>query len=202
MPRIRLLALALLGLTSIGTAQAEGFSATIGYEGVQPKSNNGVIAGADATVDDAWSYTGSFAYHFNDNWSADLWTGLDGFDHKVDLDGLGTVATLSHRPTAIGVNYHFNADGKVRPYVGLGYNWVTVSDETGVGALTGVPLDVDNDDGLTYTAGIDFDVTDNVFIRGSVRKLSFESDVFAGGALAGTAEVDPLVWGISAGIKF
>jgi outer membrane protein len=202
MPRIRYLTLALLALASIGTAQAEGFTATIGFENVNPKSNNGTIANAAASINDDWSATGSFAYKFTDNWSAELWSGLAGFDHEVDLAGLGTVASLTHRPTTIGVNYHFNAEGKVRPYVGLGYGWVSLSDEQGLGALTGVPIDIDSSNGYSATAGVDFDVTDSFFVRGSVRYLDFDSEVFAGGTSVGEANVDPIIYGVSAGFKF
>jgi outer membrane protein len=202
MLRIRTIAATLFALSAAGSVQAKDFSIMLGFENVNPSSGNGVIAGADADVSDDWGITAGVAYHFSDRWSAELATGVDGFDHEVALDGLGTVATLTHRPTTVGVNYHFNSAGQVSPYLGVGYGWVSVSDETGVGALTGVPLQVEDANGITFVAGIDFKVNETFFIRASVRKLDFDSDVFAGGALAGTAEVDPLVFGIRAGLRF
>ncbi len=202
MPRI-LYSSAVLGLGLLASAaHAEGFSATLGYQNVNPKSNNGLLAGAEASIDDAWALTGSAAYHFTDNWSAELWTGLSKYEHDVSLAGLGTVGSVKHRPTTLGVNYHFMTEGKFRPYVGLGYGWVNVSDEQTTGALTGTTLRGDNSNGLTANAGADIYLTDNFFLRGDVRYLKFESDITVDGAAVGTAKVDPLIYGISAGVTF
>jgi outer membrane protein len=154
-------------------------------------------------VNDDWSITGSAAYGFNDNLSVELWSGLAKFEHEVSIQGLGTVATVEHRPTTLSLNYHFLPDSKFRPFVGIGYGWVNVSGERTVGALAGLGINGSNSNGVSFSAGADFYVTDNFFIRGDVRKLDFETDVTVetlGGV--GTAEVDPLVYGISAGFRF
>ncbi|KFN42512.1 hypothetical protein N789_12800 [Arenimonas oryziterrae DSM 21050 = YC6267] len=197
-----MISLALLAALAATNAHAEGFKATVGYENVNPKSNNGQLAGAEANVSDDWGFTGSLGYNFDDNWSADVWTGLTKFKHEVGIAGLGTVANVEHRPTTLTVNYHFMPAEKFSPYVGIGYGWVNVSGEEGVGALAGTQVRASNANGLTYVLGADVAVTDNVFIRGSVRKLDFDSDVTVNGAAVGTANVDPLVYGISAGFKF
>ena len=202
MPRTPLISLALLAALAATNANAEGFKATVGYENVNPKSNNGQLGGAEANVSDDWGFTGSLGYNFDDNWSADVWTGLTKFKHGVDVAGLGTVANVEHRPTTLTVNYHFMPAEKFSPYVGVGYGWENVSGEEGVGALAGSQVRASNANGLTYVLGADVAVTDNVFIRGSVRKLDFDSDVTINGVAAGTANVDPLVYGISAGFKF
>jgi outer membrane protein len=203
MPRIALLAIALSGAMAASTASAQSFTATLGYQNTDPKSNNGQLAGARASVNDDWSITGSAAYGFNDNVSIELWSGLAKFEHEVSIQGLGTVATVEHRPTTLSLNYHFLPDSKFRPFVGIGYGWVNVSGERTVGALAGLGINGSNSNGVSFSAGADFYVTDNFFIRGDVRKLDFETDVTVetlGGV--GTAEVDPLVYGISAGFRF
>lgn len=139
------------------------------------------LAGADATVNDDWSLTGSAAYSFNDNGSVELWSGLAKFEHEVSLAGLGTVASVEHRPTTLSVNYHFAPDSTVRPFIGLGYGWVNVSGERTLGALSGLGIDGSNAKGIAFGAGLDWFVSDNVFIR---------------------ADVDPIVYGISAGLRF
>lgn len=202
MPRTSFLSLALLAALAAGNAQAAGFKATLGYESVNPKGDNGTLAGADANVDSDWGLTGSLAYGFNDHWSAELWTGLSKFKHTVSLDGLGDVANVEHRPTTLTVNYHFLPEGKFNPYVGLGYGWVDVGGEEAVGALAGTTVRAGNANGLTYTLGADVALTDNVFLRGSIRRLDFDSDVTVNGAAVGTANVDPWVYGLSAGFKF
>ena len=203
MQRLVLTSLALAAALAASGASAQSFSLTLGYQNTDPKSDNGQLAGADATVNDDWSLTGSAAYAFNDNWSVELWSGLAKFEHEVSLAGLGTVASVEHRPTTLGVNYHFAPDSTVRPFIGLGYGWVNVSGERTLGALSGLGIDGSNANGIAFGAGLDWFVSDNVFIRADVRRLSFETDVTVETlGNVGTAEVDPLVYGISAGFRF
>ncbi|MDY0023081.1 OmpW/AlkL family protein [Arenimonas caeni] len=203
MQRLVLTSLALAAAMAATSANAQGFTSTLGYSNTDPKSNNGTLAGAAASVNDDWSVTGSFAYAFNDNFSVELWSGLAKFEHEVTLAGLGTVASVEHRPTTLSLNYHFAPDSKVRPFVGLGYGWVNVSGERTLGALAGLGIDASNADGIAFGAGLDWYVNDNFFIRADVRKLDFDTDVTVEtlGAV-GTADVDPVVYGISAGLRF
>lgn len=203
MSRLVLTSLALAAAFAATSAHAQGFSATLGYHNTNPKSDNGTLAGADASVNDDWSVTGSAAYAFNDNFSVELWSGLAKFEHEVTLAGLGTVASVEHRPTTLSLNYHFAPDSVVRPFVGIGYGWVNVSGEETLGALAGLGIDGSNADGISFSAGLDWFVNDNFFLRADVRKLSFDTDVTVETlGNVGTAEVDPVVYGISAGLRF
>lgn len=203
MSRLVLTSFALAAALAASGANAQAFSLTLGYQNTDPKSDNGQLAGADASVNDDWSLTGSAAYAFNDNWSVELWSGLANFEHEVSLAGLGTVASVEHRPTTLSVNYHFAPDSTVRPFIGLGYGWVNVSGERTQGALAGLGIDGSNADGIAFGVGLDWFVSDNVFIRADVRRLSFETDVTVETlGNVGTAEVDPIVYGISAGLRF
>lgn len=202
MPRTTTLAM-FLGLAFCASnAYAENFTATLGLQNVNPKSDNGTLAGADASIEDDWALTGSIAYHFADNWSAELWTGLSKYEHDVALAGLGIVGSVEHRPTAVGVNYHFIKNGSFRPFVGLGYGWVNVSGEQSKGALTGTVLRGDNSNGLSFKAGADYYFNDRFFVRGEVRYLDFDTDVTVNGGYVGTANVDPMIYGISLGAQF
>ena len=203
MKRLVLTSLALAAAFAASSASAQGFSATLGYTNVNPKSDNGTLAGASASVNDDWSATGSVAYAFNDNFSLELWTGLANFEHQVTLAGLGTIASVKHRPTTLSVNYHFAPDSKVRPFIGAGYGWINVSGEQTLGALAGLGIDGTNANGLSYGGGVDIFVTDNVFLRADVRKLDFDTDVTVESlGNVGTATVDPLVYGLSVGLTF
>ena len=57
MKNVSALTLALAGLLASGAANAQVFG-TLGYTNVNPKSDNGSLAGADASVNDDWSVTG------------------------------------------------------------------------------------------------------------------------------------------------
>ncbi|GGA84103.1 membrane protein [Arenimonas soli] len=203
MQRLVLTSFALAAALVASGANAQAFSLTLGYQNTDPKSDNDQLAGADATVNDDWSLTGSAAYAFNDSWSVELWSGLARFEHEVSLAGLGTVASVEHRPTTLSVNYHFAPDSPVRPFIGLGYGWVNVSGERTLGALSGLGIDGSNANGIAFGAGLDWFVNDRFFLRADVRRLSFETDVTVETlGNVGTAEVDPIVYGISAGLRF
>lgn len=198
----QLAGLALAALVASGTANAQFFG-TVGYSNVNPKSDNGSLAGADANVNDASSAVGSLGYRFNPNFSAELGTALIGFKHDVSLDGLGTVASLKHRPTTLSVNYRFLSEGSFRPFVRVGYGWVSISDEKSKGALTGLEIGASGANGLLYGAGVDFVVNDKVFLRADLYKLDFDTDVSVETlGYVGTANVDPLVFGLSLGYEF
>lgn len=205
------LCFALATVLVAGHASAETFNARIGAHSVSPKSGNGQLAGLDANVSDEVGITGGFSWMITPNVSADLWLGLDTFRHDVSLAGAGgafgvetdTVATVRHRPVTLGANYHFGS-GAFRPFVGLGYNWVQVSGERGVGALEGAELSASNASGLTYTLGADIDFNDFLFMRVDARRLDFDTDVSvpALGGPVGTVNVDPWVYGVSIGFRF
>ena len=196
------LSLALAGLLASGAANAQLFG-TIGYAHVDPQSDNGSLAGADASVNSDGSLSGSLGYKFTPNVFAELGTALAPFEHEVSLDGLGTVASLKHRPTVLSLAYQFNADATVRPFVRLGYGWIAISDETAQGALTGLDISASDADGLAFGGGIDFFVSDKLFIRADLTKLDFDSDVNVETlGDVGTADVDPLVFGLALGYQF
>lgn len=203
MSRLSLAALAVAAALAASGAQAQGFTATLGYQNTDPKSNNGTLAGARASVSDDWSLTGSLAYGFDNGLEVELWSGLSKFEHEVSLAGLGTVASVEHRPTTLSLNYRFMRDSAFRPFVGLGYGWVSVSGERSLGALSGLGIAGDSANGVTFTAGADYYFNDRFFVRADVRKLDFDTDVTVETlGRVGTAEVDPLVYGLSVGVGF
>lgn len=202
MKKLGLVSLALAGIFASGAANAQ-FFATAGFTNVNPQSDNGTLAGADTSVSDAWSLTGSVGYKFTPNIFAQLGTALVAFDHDVSLDGLGTVASLSQRPTVLSLNYQFMAEGTVRPFIGIGYGWVAISDEETEGALSGLGISASDSNGFTYGGGVDFIVNENFFIRADVSVLDFSTDVSVETlGDVGTANVDPVVFGLSVGYQF
>jgi outer membrane protein len=202
MNKLSLVSLALAGILASGAANAQFFG-TVGFTNVNPQSDNGALAGADASVNDAWSLTGSVGYRFTPNIFAQLGTALVAFDHDVSLDGLGTVASLSQRPTVVSLNYQFMTEGSIRPFIGVGYGWVTISDEETEGALSGLGISASDSNGFTYGGGIDFFVNEQFFIRADVSVLDFSTDVSVETlGDVGTAEVDPVVFGLSLGYQF
>lgn len=207
-----MLALGVMGLGGITAAHAQsyggddygdpGFYGAIGYYDVAPKSDNGVLAGTFNTdIDSDAKPTLTLGYRFMNGWSAELWLPISKFEHDVKLNG-GKAATIEHMPTLLTGQYHFMPDSAWQPFIGLGYGWVSVSDEKTVGPLTGTNLDVDDDSGFVAQVGMDFYATSNLFIRADAKYFKWSSDVKLNGAGIGAVEVNPWIYGVSVGYRF
>lgn len=192
----------LAGLLAAGTADAQ-FYGTLGAGNTRPDSDNGVLAGASADVDDAWAPTVGIGYRFSPSVFVDLNTGLTASEHTVRLAGLGDVAQLDQRPVTLSVSYQFLTDGAFRPYLTAGYGWNLVSGEKTEGALAGLDIDVEDGKGFVYGVGADFIVNDDWFLRADVKKMDFESAVVVETlGNVGRAEVNPLYFNLWVGYQF
>lgn len=193
-----------LALAADGVS-AQQFTVRAGVANLNPTSDNGTIAGADASIDSNTRFVVGASYLLDDQWEFTFDAGATTFKHTVNLAGLGDVVSLKHHPISLGANWHFlgtQNDGGFSPYVGLGYNWTSLSDVRGINALAGAPVDVEDSNGLTAALGVDFLATEQLFIRGEARWIDFDADVTLGGADIGTATVDPWVWSLQAGWRF
>ena len=192
----------LAALFAAGTADAQ-FYGTLGAGNTRPDSDNGVLAGAAADVDDAWALTGNIGYRFSPAVFVDLGAGLTESGHTVRLAGLGDVAQLDQRPVTLSVSYQFLTDGAFRPYLSAGYGWSLVSGEKTEGALAGLGIDVEDGKGFVWGAGADFIVNDDWFLRADVKKMDFDSTVVVETlGNVGRAEVNPWYVNLSVGYHF
>jgi outer membrane protein len=201
MQRSALYTLGLAAIFATSAASAQGFSARLGFNSLSPKSDNGTVAGATADISTDTAFTLGASYHINDNWEVAVDT-ASKYGHEVKLAGLGQVATLKHQPVTVGVNYNFNGSETLKPFVGLGYAWVGVRDEKALGPIAGANVNIYNSKGFTAVGGLDYKINETFYLRGDVRYIDFDSDVIINGAKAGVANVDPIVYGISVGMKF
>jgi outer membrane protein len=191
-------------------ASAEGFTARIGFANVDPKSDNGRLAGAyDVEVGSDTSFNLGLAWFATDNIAIDFSTALAKYEHDLSLTGGATglptlnnanLVGVEHRPTVLQVQYHFAPGSQFSPYIGGGYSWTQVDvvrNQTGLGVIA-----ADDANGFAAEGGIDFNFGENLFARASVQYLTFETDVTLGGAAIGTVDVNPWVFGLAAGIRF
>jgi outer membrane protein len=195
---IRLIALALL---LPAAAAAEGFRASASAFNVNPKSDNGALAdGAlDVSISSETNLTLAGEYAFGDHWSVELQYGF-GFDHEVALNGAKALE-ITHKPMTIAGKYTFSG-AKLRPYLGLGFNRTTFGDETEFGPIAGTRTTLDGASGLAALAGLEFDVGERFALRGELRWIDMDTEVAVNGAVVGTANVDPILVGVSGVLKF
>ncbi|MFY9211701.1 MAG: OmpW family outer membrane protein [Aestuariivita sp.] len=183
-------ALCLLAAPTLAQSQGD-WTIGIGIGNVNPKSNNGTLAGGAATINDDTQLTLTAEYFFWDNIGIEL-LAASPFKHDVSING-AYAGTIKHLPPTLSVNYHFPTNGMIKPFAGIGLNYTTFFDET---SPLGV-LSLKDSFGVAVQLGADFAVSDQGAVRVNVRWMDIDSDVSLNGAPIGTAEIDPIVLGIA-----
>lgn len=189
---------------SAALAQQKGdITIGLGLAMVQPKDDNGSLttSNLDVDVSDSTRPTLTLEYFVMDNVGIELLAATP-FEHDVELDTLGKVASVNQLPPTLSVQYHIPTGSKVTPLVGVGLNYTTFWNVDEKGALKGSKLSLDDSWGLAVHAGLDFAVTERGSIRADVRWMDIDSEVKLNGDKIGEAEIDPWVWGMSYIYKF
>jgi outer membrane protein len=189
---------ALVTLSGPAFAQSQGdWTLGLGIGNVNPKSDNGTLAGGAATVDSDTRPTITGEYFIRDNLGIELLAATP-FEHEVSIAGIGTAGTVKHLPPTLSLNYHFPTNSAFKPFVGVGINYTTFfSESSALGDLK-----VDDSWGLAVQAGLDYEINAKGAIRFNVRYINIESDVSLNGANIGTVEIDPVVIGAAYVFKF
>jgi len=180
-------------------AQSRGdWTLGVGVHQVNPKSDNGRLAGGtlavDVDSDTKPTITGE--YFIADNLGIEVLGALP-FKHDINIDGLGRVGSSKQLPPVVSLQYHFNGKGKVSPFIGAGINYTTFFSEDTTGALAGSKLKLGDSWGLAAHAGVDFAVSERGSLRVDLRWIDIDSKVKLDGSKIGTANIDPLVYGVA-----
>lgn len=194
-----ILAVALAAATLPALAQSKGdFTASVGVHQVNPRSGNGALAGGTLPLDIGSDVRPTFTgeYFVADGLGIEVLAALP-FEHDIDVVGVGNVGSTRQLPPTISLQYHFNHGGKVSPLIGVGLNYTTFFEERTTGALAGTKLELDDSWGAALHAGVDFKVGARDAIRVDARWMDIDTDVSVNGTGMGTAEIDPLAYGIS-----
>ncbi|NVO54642.1 OmpW family protein [Rhodobacteraceae bacterium B1Z28] len=187
------LSTALVALAAPAFAQSQGdWTLGIGVGYLDPKSDNGTLAGSKAEIDADTRPIFTAEYFVRDNLGIELLAATP-FSHDITLGGSTDAGSVKHLPPTLSLNYHFPTNSAWKPYVGAGLNYTIFFDES---SPLG-DLEVDNSFGVSLQAGLDYMVTDNGAIRLNVRWFDIDSDVKLDGADIGTAEIDPWLVGVS-----
>jgi len=197
---IALSAAALLAYSPAASAYQTGdWVARIGVGSVNPKSDNGTLAGTlDLEVDSDVKPALALSYFFTDHVAAQVLV-VWPFEHDYDLNGAKS-GSFKHLPPTVTVQYHFNPTGPMNFYLGAGFNYTYVYDENI--AIPGAKLRLDNSFGLAAELGVEYFLTDNWSLGAQVWWVDIDSDARLNGADIGTANVDPIVFGIDLAYKF
>ncbi len=185
-------------------AQSAGdWTLGIGVHAVDPKSDNGRLAGGtlDVDVDRDIKPSLTFEYFVRDNLGVEVLAAWP-FEHDINIAGLGRVGSTKQLPPTVSLQYHFNGQGRISPFVGAGINYTAFFSEDTTGALAGSKLKLDDSWGLAAHAGVDFAVGQRGAIRIDARWIDIDTDVALDGARLGTVAIDPIVYGAAYVMKF
>lgn len=169
---------------------------------VVPDENSNTSIGGAVNVGDRIVPELDIVYFWSDHFATELILATNS--HNVGATGtaLGDldVGKVSLLPPTLLAQYHFNPNGKLRPYIGAGINY-TFFYNANAGDLTSVSYD----DGFGYAlqAGIDIGLDDNWALNADIKKIFLDTEAtINGGAVTADVELDPWILGFGLAYRF
>ncbi len=181
--------------------------------GTVKSSVAGAIPGSGAGLDSNITPELDFTYMLTPNWGLELI--LASSEHDVSgtgsLAGLGKLFDARTLPPTLTVQYHFNTNGTVRPYAGIGLNYTLFFNEDATSdfkSAMGGKANVELDDswGLAGNVGVDVAINKDWFVNADVKYIDMDTTATiktnALGRLKVDVDVDPWIYGIGIGRRF
>ncbi len=201
-----------LGLAATtGTAQAlqQGdWLVRVGASTVEPNEStsgqSGDLTGVKVSINSNTQLSFTVAYMYTNNISFEV-LGATPFSHDISVSGGPKVAEIKHLPPTFSVNWHFQPQARLRPYVGAGINYTYFYDETTTGPLAGNNISLDSSWGPAVQAGVDYDINKKWFVNASVRYIKISTTATVSGPTANgklDVDVDPMVYTLAVGTHF
>jgi outer membrane protein len=201
-PTCRILAAAVLALAAGSAHAADAWFFRAGATNVNPKSDNGTLAGTLRTsIDDNTQLGLTVGRYLDDNWAIEVLAATP-FSHTASLNGARAVE-FKHLPPTLSLQYYFGSrESAIRPFLGAGLNYTLVYDEQERGPVAGTRVSLDNSWGLAAQAGLLWQVSDAWHATADLRWIDIDADARLNGASIGTATVDPIVVSVMLGTTF
>ncbi|TYB77345.1 OmpW family protein [Bizionia saleffrena] len=160
------------------------------------------LDGLDVDLSTSYIPEIDITYFFTRNIAAELILGTT--KHEVEVGNSLATTDLGHvwlLPPTLNLQYHFYA-GDFKPYIGAGINY-TFFYEIDEGAVAG--MEYDDAFGVSFQAGLDYNLDDKWFLNLDIKKLLLSTDVnvdTGAGVLPVEVDINPLMVGIGVGRKF
>ncbi|MDD3651575.1 OmpW family protein [Immundisolibacter sp.] len=181
--------------------------------GTVKSSVAGAIPGSGAGLDSDVTPELDFTYMLTPSWGLELI--LASSEHNVEgtgsLAGLGKLFDARTLPPTLTLQYHFNTNGTIRPYVGVGLNYTTFFDEDATsdfrGAMGGkANVHLKDSWGAAANVGVDYAINKDWFVNADVKYIDMDTEATiktnALGRLKVDVDIDPWVYGIGIGRRF
>ncbi len=174
----------------------------LGVHDVDPKSNNGSLAGGAiaADVDSSVRPTVSIEYLFTPHIGIEALAAWP-FEHEIKLNGVRSANTKQLPPT-FSLQYHFLPGSVLSPYIGVGVNYTRFFHIHETGLLSGDHLDLGSSWGVAAHAGLDYRLNDRWLVGVDVRWIDLDTRVKVNGARLGMVTISPWVYGAYVGFRF
>lgn len=169
---------------------------------VVPQENSTTNIGGEIDAEFGVTPEVDFTYFFTDHIAAELIAATSRHDVKAegtaagDID-LGSVWAL---PPTLTLQYHFNPEGRVRPYAGAGLGYIIWYGED-----SGAAADIEYENGMSYAlqTGLDIGINEHWAVNFDVKKLFHQVDAKVnGGAVRAEVDLDPWVFGTGIAYRF
>jgi outer membrane protein len=118
--------------------------------------------------------------------------------------GSGTaVGTVDMLPITGVLQYHFNPEGKLDPYAGVGVAYIQFSNFNSreLGSIGLEQIDFRDDYGMVYNAGISFEVMGGIAIVGDAKYVPLSNTVTTRIGET-TVDTNPLILSVGVGLHF
>jgi len=158
-------------------------------------------------VSSQWIPELDITYFFTRNLAAELvLTYPQKHDVTVTQSAIGgfRASSFKHLPPTLMAQWHFQPEGRIRPYAGAGINYTRISSVSlAVPAPVNLPLDLEHSSfGLAVGGGVDIRLADRYFLNLDLKKVQIRSDLLAGGARVSAVRLDPWLAGVGVGYRF
>jgi outer membrane protein len=159
---------------------------------------SGALSTLDVNVNNATVPELDFTYMLRDDLGVELILATSRHQVTSSLGNLGGVNVL---PPTLLLQYHFNHQGMIRPYLGAGLNY-TLFYNNGLN-VGGAPVSITGHSfGPALQAGVDVQVTKRVFVNVDIKKIWMHTDATLNGSGLGRLDIDPVVVGVGVGMRF
>ncbi len=166
--------------------------------------------GGDADISTSIVPEFDITYFFTDNIAAELILGVTPHDVSAVDTALGDVdlGDVTLLPPTLTVQYHFNPEGTLRPYAGVGVNYTLFFNED---LPSGSPLDsIDYDPSLGFAlqAGADYMLNERWFLNVDLKKVWINTDVTVdattnlNAVVTADVDIDPWIFGVGIGWRY
>mgnify|MGYP006268976505 CR=1 FL=1 len=178
---------------------------------VQPDEGADISAiGGDVDIDTSLVPEFDITYFFSDNLAAELILGVTPHDVTAINTALGDVdlGDVTLLPPTLTVQYHFNPDGQVRPYIGAGVNYTLFFNEDLPQGTALDSIDYDPSLGLALQAGVDYALNERWFLNVDVKKVWINTDVTIdgttnlGAVVDADVDINPVIFGVGVGWRY